>query len=219
MKKNILILILYFGFSTTGSAQGLFVIKLITSKVIRAIDLRVQQLQNEAINLAVLQKKLENNFSKASLEQISAWQQKQKDLYAGYFDELTKVKTAIAFTSRISEVVQKQKQMVSDTRKLMQLIYADTHFSPSEAQQFVSACETLLDGSTSNLSLMLQIVSAGQFSMNDAQRLEGLMQAADQVEAQETKLNDYLQKIRGLAIAREQRATEIQNIKRIYGFR
>lgn len=161
MKKTFLILIIYLCFSTAGNAQGLFVIKLITSKMIRAIDLRVQQLQNEAINLQVLQKKLENHISLTNLEQIAAWQQKQKDLYSGYYAELAKVKPVIGFTSRISEVVQNQKQVVSDTRKVMQLIYTDKHFSPAEAQQIVSDCEALLDGSTSNLSLLLQIVSPG----------------------------------------------------------
>ncbi len=219
MKKMILLLAFCFCVSASADAQVIFIIKYITSKIIRAIDLKVQQLQNEAINLTVLQKQLENNFSQSSLSQIASWEQKQKDLYSGYFDELKNVKQSLAFTSRISEVMQKQKQVVTDTKRAIQLIYADSHFSSAEAAQFNKVCETLLNSSASNLSQMLQMVTAGQFTMGDGERLSGLMQIADEVDSQATKLNGCLQKVRDLAIAREQDAAEIQNIKRLYGFR
>lgn len=219
MKKIILILAFCFFGSASADAQVIFIIKYITSKIIRAIDLKVQQLQNEAINLQILQKQLENNFSASNLSQIASWEQKQKDLYAGYFDELTKVKNAIAFTSRISEIMQKQKQVVTDTRKTMQSIYVDNHFTVAEIQQFVSGCESILTQSANNLSLMLETVSAGKFMMSDGERLTRLMQVTDDEEEQETKLNGWLQKIRDLSISREHNAVEIQNIKRLYDFR
>ncbi len=219
MKKITLVLAFCFCVSASADAQVIFIIKYIASKIIRAIDLKVQQLQNEAINLTVLQKHLENNFSLNSLSQIASWEQKQKDLYAGYFDELKSVKKSLAFTSRISEVMQKQKQVVTDTKRAMQLIYADTHFTATEAAQFNAVCESLLNGCVSNLSQMLQIVTAGQFTMSDGERLSGLIQTADEVEALETKLNGCLQKVRDLAIAREQDAAEIKNIKKLYGFK
>lgn len=219
MKKIILILAFCFCTAASADAQVIFIIKYITSKIIRAIDLKVQQLQNEAINLTVLQKKLENSFSQSNLSQIASWEQKQKDLYTGYFDELTKVKSAIAFTSRISEIMQKQKQVVTDTRKAIGSIYSDNHFTAAEVQQFVSGCESILNQSATNLSLMLETVSAGKFMMSDGERLTRLMQITDDEEEQESKLNSWLQKIRDLSISREHSAVEIQNVKRLYGFK
>lgn len=218
MKRIILVLAFCFCVSATADAQVIFIIKYITSKIIKAIDLKVQQLQNEAINLAVLQKQLENNFSQNSLSQIASWEQKQKDLYAGYFDELTKVKNAIAFTSRISETMQKQKQVVTDTRKTLQSIYTDNHFTAAEVQQLVSECESILTQSAANLSVMLETVSSGKFTMSDGERMTRLMEIADDEETQEAKLNGWLQKIRDLSVSREKSAVEIQNIKKLYGF-
>lgn len=219
MKKIILILAFCFCAAASADAQAIFIIKYITTKIIKAIDLKVQQLQNEAINLAVLQKRLENNFSLNSLSQIALWEQKQKDLYAGYFDELKNVKKSLAFTSRITEVMQKQKQVVNDTRKAMQLIYKDTHFTATEAAQFNAVCESLLNDSAYNLSTMLQLLTTGKFTMSDGERLSGLMQIADEVETLGTKLNVCLQNVSEQAIAREQDAAEIINIKKLYGFR
>jgi hypothetical protein len=115
--------------------------------------------------------------------------------------------------------MQKEKQVVSDTRKAIQSIYADNHFTAAEVKQFVSGCDLILNQSATNLSLMLEMVSAGKFMMSDGERLTRLMQITDEEEEQETKLNGWLQKIRNLSISREHSAVEIQNIKRLYGFR
>ena len=64
------------------------VISSTVGRVIRAIDLEVQRLQNQTIWLQNAQKALENQLSKLKLTEISDWSQKQKDLYSGYYKEL-----------------------------------------------------------------------------------------------------------------------------------
>lgn len=60
------------------------IVKAVTKKVIKAIDLRIQRLQNKTIWLQNAQKQVENVLSKLKLDEISDWTQKQKDLYKGY---------------------------------------------------------------------------------------------------------------------------------------
>ena len=57
-------------------------------KVIRAIDLKIQRLQNETIWLQNAQKTLENTMSKLKLDEISDWVERQRKLYGDYFQEL-----------------------------------------------------------------------------------------------------------------------------------
>ena len=64
-------------------------------KVIKAVDLKIQRLQNKTIWLQNAEKTLENEMSKLKLKEISDWGLKQKELYANYFDELWKVKNAL----------------------------------------------------------------------------------------------------------------------------
>ncbi len=69
-------------------AAILEIIKAGVVKVIKAVDLKIQRLQNETIWLQNVQKVVENTFSKLKLNEIAEWSEKQRELYANYFDEL-----------------------------------------------------------------------------------------------------------------------------------
>ena len=63
--------------------------------VVKAIDLKVQQLQNETLVLQNLQKIIENKLHLLKLAEISNWSQRQKDIYQQYFDELKNLRPAL----------------------------------------------------------------------------------------------------------------------------
>src|SRR5437868_1368939 len=84
------------------------VIKAAITKVIKAIDLQIQRLQNQTIWLQNAQKTLENTLSKTKLGEISDWTQQQKDLFGKYYKELQEIKSAIALYERIREMTEKQ---------------------------------------------------------------------------------------------------------------
>ena len=62
------------------------IIKEGVKKVIKAVDLMIQRLQNKTIWLQNAQKVIENQLSKLKLTEISDWVNKQKELYKDYFD-------------------------------------------------------------------------------------------------------------------------------------
>ena len=82
---------------TNAQIPILEIIKAGVTKVIKAVDLKIQRLQNKTIWLQNAQKTLENEVSKLKLTEISDWAKKQKELYAKYFDELWKVKNVNQF--------------------------------------------------------------------------------------------------------------------------
>ena len=67
----------------------------VLSKVIKAIDLKVQAIQNETLVLQNIQRVIENNLHLQKLAEISDWSFKQKELYRKYFEELSAVKPAV----------------------------------------------------------------------------------------------------------------------------
>ena len=93
---------------TVAAIPILEIVKAVTKKVIKAIDLRIQKLQNKTIWLQNAQKKIENILSKLKLDEISDWTQKQKDLYKNYYEELAKVKSIITYYQRIKDITEKQ---------------------------------------------------------------------------------------------------------------
>src|ERR1700744_626141 len=108
------------------------VISSTVGRVIRAIDLEVQRMQNQTIWLQDAQRALENQLSKLELSEISQWSQKQKDLFGSYYQELWDIKTAIAYYSRISELTQKQVALVNAYNNAWNLIKNDKHFTVDE---------------------------------------------------------------------------------------
>src|SRR5687768_15018192 len=79
------------------------IIKAGVIKVIKAIDLKIQRLQNKTIWLQNAQKTLENKMQELKLGEISDWVEKQRKLYADYYEELWRVKSAIAYYQKVKD--------------------------------------------------------------------------------------------------------------------
>ncbi len=86
-------------------------------KVIKAVDLKIQRLQNQTIWLQNAQKVVENTMSKVKLDEITNWVEKQRTLYKDYFDELWKVKSTISYYHRIREITEKQVRIVEEYKR------------------------------------------------------------------------------------------------------
>ncbi len=93
--KKILVLFCVLGWSVAIEAQ-IPIIGTIISEVIKAFDIQVQRLQNEALWMQNIQKNIENDLHKLKLEEIRDWSEKQKALYQDYFTELQTVKTVVS---------------------------------------------------------------------------------------------------------------------------
>ena len=92
MKRMIVAWLLFFSVELDAQIPILDIIKQGITKVIVAVDLKIQRLQNKTIWLQNAQKTLENSMSKLHLDEISDWVERQRNLYADYFDELRNVK-------------------------------------------------------------------------------------------------------------------------------
>ena len=141
MKKYMVILpmsamTLFVSMPTGANAQiaVLEVIKAGVKKVIKAVDLKVQRLQNETIWLQNAQKVLENQLSKLKLTEIADWTEKQKELYKNYYEELWKVKSAIAYYKRIKDLTEKQIAIVDEYKWAWGLFQKDKHFTADELE-------------------------------------------------------------------------------------
>ena len=83
------------------------------TKVIKAVDLQVQRLQNKTIWLQNAQKVVENSMSELHLNEITDWVQKQKDLYSDYYKGLTEVKSVIAYYHQVKDISTKEAQIMA----------------------------------------------------------------------------------------------------------
>ena len=193
------------------------VITAVIKKVILAIDLRIQRLQNETIWLQNIHKKLENTLSKLKLGEISQWTQKQKDLYKNYYEELVKVKSIISYYQRIRDITQKQVRLVDEYERAWNLIRQDPHFNVVELEYMHKVYSGILNESLKNIDQIFLILDSFTIQMSDAKRLEIINTAADQIDANYDDLRLFNRQNRQLSLQRAKTKHDVDAIKKFYG--
>jgi mannitol-specific phosphotransferase system IIBC component len=186
-------------------------------RVIRAIDLEVQRMQNQTIWLQNAQKALENQRSKLKLTEISRWSQKQQDLYSSYYNELVQVKSVIANYEQIKDMTERQANLVSQYNQAWNLLKSDKHFSADELKYMQSVYFGILQESVKNLDEILVVINSFKTQMSDAKRLELINRAADRIDTNCGDLKQFNNQNYILSIQRAKDANEAETLKRYYG--
>ncbi|MBS1735576.1 MAG: conjugal transfer protein TraI [Bacteroidetes bacterium] len=225
MRKYIRIMLLTFCLSLmflpVQQVQGQIaiaeIIKAGVKKVIKAVDLKIQRLQNKTIWLQNAQKTLENALSKLKLNEISDWTEKQKEQYRKYYEGLVKVKAIISYYQRIRDITQKQLRLVNEYNRSWQLIRQDSHFTPNEILYMEKVYSGILDESVKNIDQISLIIKSFTTKMSDAKRLELINKAADQVDVNYFDLVEFNRQNTLLSLQRAKTETEVQAVKKLYG--
>lgn len=191
-------------------------IKAAAKKVIKAIDLRIQRLQNKTIWLQNAQKKIENILSKLKLNEISDWTQKQRDLYRDYYEELTKVKSIITYYQLIRDVSQKQIRLVNEYERAWTLFQQDSHFNEAELDYMQKVYSGILDESVKNIDQIFLILDSFTTQMSDAKRLEIINAAANQIDANYNDLTLFNRQNVLLSLQRAKTQHEVEAVRRFY---
>ena len=193
------------------------IVKAVTKKVIKAIDLRIQKLQNKTIWLQNAQKKVENVLSKLKLDEISDWTKKQKDLYQDYYQELAKVKSIIIYYQRIKDITKKQTRLVEEYERAWNLFKQDSHFKESEIQYMERVYSGILEESVKNIDQIFLILDLFSTQMSDLKRLEIINKAADQIDSNYDDLTLFNQQNVILSVQRAKTEAEVNQVKQFYG--
>ena len=193
------------------------VISSTVGRIIRAIDLEVQRMQNQTIWLQNAQKALENQLSQLKLSEISDWSQKQKDLFGQYYTELWNIKTAIAYYSRITELTQKQVALVNAYHKAWNLLESDKHFTADEFTYMGKVYSGILQASVNDLDQIMAVIHANKTQMPDAKRLEIINKAADHMDSNYSDMEQFNTQNEMLSLQRAQDENEVLTLKQYYG--
>ena len=223
MKKRsrilILVLIQLMGMQQKMQAQipVLEIIKAGITKVIKAVDLKVQRLQNQTIWLQNAEKVLENEMSKLKLGEITGWVNKQKELYANYFDELSKVKAVINGYQAVKDIINGQRQLVKEYATAFSLSKQDKNFSPEEIDYMGQVYAGILEQSLKSLEQLGLAINAFTTQMTDAKRLVIIHSAADDIEKRLTDLRQFNQQNIRMSLQRAKQQNEVDAVRKLYG--
>ncbi len=217
MKKLIVIILLTVSVNSKAQFPIAEIIKAGIKKIIVAVDLKIQKLQNKTIWLQNAQKTLENSMSKLKLTEISDWVEKQRKQYAGYFDELRKVKTALTYYHRIKEIIEDQAAMVKEYKSAWANFRQDRNFTADELDYMAEVYSGMMQESLKNIDQLFMVVNAFATQMTDAKRMEIINAAARSMEEGFLDLKEFNTQNRMISIQRAAAKGEIEYVKRLYG--
>lgn len=195
------------------------IIKAGVKKVIKAIDLKIQRLQNKTIWLQNAQKVLENKMSELKLSEISDWAGKQKELYRSYFDELQQVKNLISTYWVVKDIISRQKLLVWEYSKAYSLSHQDKNFTAEELSYMQNVYSGILDESMKNIEQLQLVINAYTTQMSDAERLKIIHEVSDNTEQNITDLRQFNQQNIRISLQRSKDKNDIEVVKKLYGIR
>lgn len=193
------------------------IIKAAVKKVIVAVDLKIQRLQNNTIWLQNAQKALENKMSKLKLDEIKDWMEKQRKLYDDYFQELWKVKTALVNYQRVKDIIERQVGLVNEYKAAWALFKQDKNFTQEELDYIHTIYTGMMDESVQGIDQLFLVVNAFATQMSDAKRLEIINSVSDKLEQQFLDMEDFNNQNKMLSLQRASEKGEIEYVKRLYG--
>ena len=187
------------------------------TKVIVAVDLKIQRLQNETIWLQKAQKVLENEMSKLKLDEISDWVTRQRELYALYFDELRRVKTVLSYYHKIKEIFAQQVQMVKEYKAAWALFQQDKNFTAGELQYMYRVYSGIFGESVKNINQLELVIQSFATQMTDGERLEMIQSVAESIGQQHADLREFNHQNKIISLQRAVERGEIEYVKKLYG--
>ncbi|MBS1598450.1 MAG: conjugal transfer protein TraI [Bacteroidetes bacterium] len=202
-----------------GDAQ-IPIISVITGavkKVINALDLQVQRLQNKTIFLQNAQKLLENEMSKLKLDEIAGWVEKQRKLYSDYYDELWKVKQIIMDYGKIKQVVLLQGKIFSEYKKAYTIFQQDKHFSKAEIEYMYKVYSGIMDESVKDAEQLLLATGDLVTQMGDASRLDIIDQAFVTMQKIYNDLRQFNHQNIELSLQRGAQDGDVESVRKLYG--
>lgn len=225
LKKLSLILLLTFSFlvvtpprqEAKAAIAIAVIIKEAIKKVIKAVDLMIQRIQNKTIWLQNAQRVLENKLSELKLTEIAEWTEKHRKLFKEYYDELWKVKNVLATYQRIRQIMDKQVRIVTEFNRAWTLVRNDNHFTEGEIDYIYRVYKGILDDSIRNLDQLILVINSFKTQMTDAQRLAIITQAGERIEQNLVDLLEFNMNTYQLSISRARTQYEVDKVKKLYG--
>ncbi|MBS1948705.1 MAG: conjugal transfer protein TraI [Bacteroidetes bacterium] len=206
-------------FASVAEAQipVISVITTLAKKVINAIDLEVENLQNQTVELQNVQKALENAMSKLQLDGITDWVQKIKDLYSEYYQELSQVKQIISDYDKVKSITQLQERIVWEYQSAYALFKQDKHFTSGEMTYMYNVYSGIIHESIKNLEQATLVISPLATQMTDESRLNIINTAFTGMQKNYNDLKAFNSQNIQLSLQRAADANDLQTVKQLYG--
>ncbi len=195
------------------------IIKAGVKRIIKAVDLKVQRLQNKTIWLQNAQKTLENAMAELKLKDIASWVRKQKELYETYYRQLWKVKLIITYYSEMHDIAEKQVKLVQAYQSAWELLRQDTHFTQAELDYMEEVYSGILEETAQNIDLLFLVAHSFTTRMSDAERLQLIDEVNHKVDQNYSALILFNQQNMIMRLQRAKTGNNLKAMRQLYGIK
>ncbi len=219
-KKMIILMICTLSFTITALAQPAEIIAVIQegiTRVIRAVDLKIQRLQTQTIWLQIAQKEMENAMTALKLDEIADWVQKQKDLYTAYYNELWQVKEVIAGYDKVQHIITLQTKILNEYNSAYALFKQDKNFSAAEISWMYNVYSGIISESLKNVEQAMLVVNAFITQMSDEERMKIIDDANAGMQKNYNDLRQFNSQNIQLSLQRAAENKDLGTVKALYG--
>ncbi|MDP2421454.1 hypothetical protein [Sediminibacterium sp.] len=201
--KKLMVMLVLCGCVFRAGAQSIDPVSLLIAKIIKAIDLQVQKLQNQTIWLQQAQQVAEHELSKLKLSEIADWQRKQQQLYAGYFSELQTVRNAVKTLPQVKQILSLQTELIGTYNRI-----AKDEVSRTAADGLMGLCGDIL-------SSLQEVTNSNGLEMKDADRVKMISSLRDAMQDCLDNMKELDKQTNRLAGSKQQLQTDMKSLQRL----
>ena len=187
------------------------------AKVIRALDLKVQRLENKTLVLTHQQKMLCNQLTGERLAEISSWTERRRQLLQQYYASLWQVKDVIRGAARVRQIAAMEKDITRAYAQGWAQVAADEHYTPAERDYIRSVYSGILSRAADAAGELAGVVKDFRTSMSDAERGTRIEQVASAVRRMYGDIRRFNTENQLLSLSRARGARERTTLKTLYG--
>lgn len=138
-------------------------------------------------------------------------------LHEVFLDGLMQVSPAVRKYRKVPEIISYQIELVQTYQKAQRQFFRTGYFSREEQSYIGSVYDNLFKLSLRNLDELINIITAGQLRMNDAERIQAIDQIHHDMEDKLVFVRSFNGKTALLGVNRAKQANDLSSLKIMYG--
>lgn len=139
------------------------------------------------------------------------------NLHKAFLDGLLLVSPAVKNYQKALDIVDYEGRIVSEYKSALSRFQQDKHFNPDEITYMINVYNNLISGTLTNLSNLLNVLTANKLRMSDNERMHAIDGIYDDTKDKYLFLRQFNNSTTILAVQRAAEYNDAGTVKNLYG--
>jgi hypothetical protein len=139
------------------------------------------------------------------------------NLHKAFLDGLLAVSPAVRNYQHAIDIIDYESRIVSEYKSALSRFQQDKHFNPDEITYMINVYNNLISGTLTNLSNLLNVLTANKLRMSDNERMHAIDGIYDDTKDKYLFLRQFDNSTTILAVQRAAEYNDAGTVKNLYG--